>query len=275
MIGRPSVDIEQSERAAMADVFRAANPRLAEREGIAILEFDGVLALSVGTLSGNRMFNHAVGVGSEEQLDVVDQFYRSRGCEYVVSPAAGTSLDSPLERRGFSRDYAWMKFSREAAAVSAPSELRVARIGREHAAAFGHVTTTAFGAPAWMADWVAALPVRNGWACYLSFAGDEPVGAGAVYFDGRAAWLGFGATLPEHRGRGSQSAIFAERITEAWERGCSLVVTETGEQIDGLPSNSYRNILRAGFREAYIRPNWASDAQSPAQPTLPSRDIEL
>lgn len=116
---------------------------------------------------------------------------------------------------GFSRDYAWMKFSREAAAVSAPSELRVVRVGREHAAAFGHVTTTAFGAPAWMADWVAALPVRNGWACYLSFAGDEPVGAGAVYFDGHAAWLGFGATLPEHRGRGSQSAIFAARITEA------------------------------------------------------------
>jgi hypothetical protein len=111
VIGRPSVDIEQSERAAMADVFRAANPRLAEREGVAILEFDGVLALSVGTLSGNRMFNHAVGVGSEEQLDVVDQFYRSRGCEYVVSPAAGTSLDGLLERRGFSRDYAWMKFS--------------------------------------------------------------------------------------------------------------------------------------------------------------------
>ena len=36
------------------------------------------------------------------------------------------------------------------------------------------------------------------------------------------------------------------------------LVTETGERVVGRPSNSYRNILRAGFRPAYVRPNLVS-----------------
>jgi hypothetical protein len=34
--------------------------------------------------------------------------------------------------------------------------------------------------------------------------------------------------------------------------------TETGERVVGRPSNSYRNIMRAGFRPAYVRPNFVS-----------------
>ena len=242
----------------MADFFRAADPALAKREGIAVFEEGGVLALSVATLSGSRMFNRAVGISGEGDLDAVDRFFRTRGCAYVLSPAPGRELDGLLEGRGLTPDYGWMKFTRAAAVVSAPSELRVERIGQERSAAFGRIVAAAFAAPAWVADWVAALPGRDAWTCFLSFAGDEPVGAGAVHVSGPAAWLGLGATLPEHRGKGSQSAIFAARISEAKEQGCTIVVTETGEQTKGAASGSYRNILRAGFSERYVRPNWAS-----------------
>jgi len=256
------VDLEQAERTAMADFYRAAPPELVEREGIAFLEDDGLLALSVVTLSGSRMFNHAVGITSEDDLDKVDRFYRSRGCAYFVSPAHGVTLDRLIAHRGFVVDYAWMKFERDAERLSSASSLRVEPVGPEHAATLGRITSVAFGAPAWMANWVAALADRDGWTCFLSFAGDEPVGAGIIYVSGPAAWLGFGATLPEHRGKGSQSAIFAARITHAKEQGCTVVVTETGEKTGSTPSASYRNILRAGFSEAYLRPNWASHAPS-------------
>jgi hypothetical protein len=36
------------------------------------------------------------------------------------------------------------------------------------------------------------------------------------------------------------------------------LVTETGERVEGRPSNSYRNLLRVGFQEEYLRPNWLS-----------------
>jgi GNAT superfamily N-acetyltransferase len=64
------------------------------------------------------------------------------------------------------------------------------------------------------------------------------------------------ATLPEARGRGSQTALLAHRIAAAAEQGCSLVVTETGERVADRPSASYRNILRAGFEERYLRANY-------------------
>jgi hypothetical protein len=40
--------------------------------------------------------------------------------------------------------------------------------------------------------------------------------------------------------------------------GATVVVTETGETVDGRPEHSYRNILRAGFEPAYVRPNYIS-----------------
>jgi hypothetical protein len=43
--------------------------------------------------------------------------------------------------------------------------------------------------------------------------------------------------------------------------GCDVVVTETGERRDDLPSNSYRNILRAGFTEVAVRANWLRPAR--------------
>jgi hypothetical protein len=36
------------------------------------------------------------------------------------------------------------------------------------------------------------------------------------------------------------------------------VFTETGEQLPGRPSASYRNIVRAGFEELYVLRNWLS-----------------
>ena len=41
----------------------------------------------------------------------------------------------------------------------------------------------------------------------------------------------------------------------ARERGAEFVVTETGERVEGRPSTSYRNILRAGFAEAHLQAN--------------------
>jgi GNAT superfamily N-acetyltransferase len=68
----------------------------------------------------------------------------------------------------------------------------------------------------------------------------------------------FGATRPEHRGRGAQGAILAGRIERARDLGLRWLVTETGAPRQDGPGSSYRNILRAGFREIEVRPNLAS-----------------
>jgi hypothetical protein len=52
----------------------------------------------------------------------------------------------------------------------------------------------------------------------------------------------------------------AARIRRARELGCNLVTTETGERRADRPSNSYSNILRAGFSEVAVTANWIGRA---------------
>ena len=104
--------------------------------------------------------------------------------------------------------------------------------------------------------WLALLPARDGWHCFVAFDGDEPAGAGALYVAGKTGWVGIGATVPEHRGKGAQSALIAKRIEAAAELGCEVVVSETGKPIDGRAGPSYRNLVRAGLEPVYVRPSF-------------------
>jgi hypothetical protein len=63
------------------------------------------------------------------------------------------------------------------------------------------------------------------------------------------------ATLAGHRGRGAQGALPAARIAAGRAEGCRGFVVETGAPQPGEAAPSFRNVGRAGFREAYPRPN--------------------
>jgi len=84
------------------------------------------------------------------------------------------------------------------------------------------------------------------------------VAGGALFIDKGLAWLGLGATLASHRGRGAQNAILARRITDALAAGVRGLVTETGLPAPGEEAAhpSFRNIRRAGFEIAYARANY-------------------
>ena len=91
----------------------------------------------------------------------------------------------------------------------------------------------------------------------MTFARERPAGCGALFIDGEAAWTDFGATAPEFRRRGSQSALLRHRVLFALDHGCRRIFTCTGEAVPGDQQHSYANILRAGFREDYLRLNFA------------------
>jgi hypothetical protein len=112
--------------------------------------------------------------------------------------------------------------------------------------------------PSSVAPWIAALAGRANWIGLMAFADRAPIAGGAVYVRGEYAWLGFGATLASHRRLGAQNALLARRLSQASARGARFAVTETGERVPDRPSNSYRNILRAGFEEMYVRQNYLS-----------------
>jgi len=46
------------------------------------------------------------------------------------------------------------------------------------------------------------------------------------------------------------------RIHAAGDAGVRLLATETVDRVDGIPRPSFRNVLRAGFEEAYVQQWW-------------------
>ena len=151
-----------------------------------------------------------------------------------------------------------MKFSRGAEPPPpVDTALRVEHVGSDHGADFGEVVAAGYELDPFTAAWLAELP-RTSWRCYVAYDDDDPAGAAALYMLDGVGYLCFAATRPEHRRKGAQSALLAARIRDAVEAGCTQLFTETGERIPLKPSNSYRNILRFGFAEDYLRPNYLS-----------------
>jgi GNAT superfamily N-acetyltransferase len=239
------LDLNTAEYAAYADAFRAA-PGVAE-----VAEIGGATCTLVRGL-GSRIFNRALDLTSTEPLDEIAAFFGDE--PWWVSDSHG--LGDELEERGFVRDYGWMKFSRGVSPRQARSDLDVRLLGPDRAEDFAHIVVGGYDLPEWTAPLATRVVGRPDWSCYVAYDGDEPAGAGALFVQDTVGWLGFAATLPRFRGRGAQSGLLAARIEDARKQGCSTVVTETGELQEGRPSSSYRNILRAGFREAGVQANY-------------------
>ena len=255
-------DLNAAEYAAYADAFSAAAP-VAE-----VAQIGGATCTVVRGL-GSRMFNRALDLASTEPLDEIAAFYGDE--PWWVSDSRG--LGTELEERGFVRDYGWMKFTRGVSPREAQSDLDVRLVGPDRGVDFARVVVEGYGMPEWTTPLAANVVGRPGWSCYVAYDGDEPAGAGALFVhdpglsrveglgpttlrENAVGWLGYAATRERYRGRGAQSAILAARIEDARKQGCSTVTTETGELAEGRPSSSYRNIIRAGFREAGVRANY-------------------
>ena len=208
--------------------------------------------------------NRAIPVEATIDVDAIAGWFTAAHAICVTAERA--SLRRELTERGYEHASSWMKFDRDAEPASAPdSDLRVEETF--DTALFGSLVAEGSAILPAAAAPLAAIVGQPGWHCFVAWAGDEPAGSGAVYIEGASAWIGAGSTRPAFRRRGAQTALLAARIEAARSAGVTRIVTETGARVEGKPDQSYRNILRAGFHEAYLRANWTSPvARGPAPP---------
>jgi len=261
--------LENIEFQAAIDLYRAAPEDIRLAHAIEVRYIGATTCLTCRGIEPAAVFRRVFGLGvgratNESELESVLTWMNGLGSRYAIPVAPQSqpsTLPSWLEKRGFTPGYAWMKFCRPCeGAPRTSSDLEIRVVGREHSGAFGRVVAEGFGVPTAVAPWVGALAGRANWVCVMAFVGASPVAAGAVYVNGKYAWLGFGATLASHRRHGAQSGLIACRLSEAAALGARTAVTETGERLPDKPSNSYRNILRSGFEETYLRQNYMSPA---------------
>jgi GNAT superfamily N-acetyltransferase len=231
------------------------------------IELGGVTVLRAAAAPASPMVNRIVGLGVDEAATEagLDAALRAIGsdvtCYVTVAPEARPAeLTGWLLDRGLEPGWGWMTFRRGVEPVPArATSLQLVRVGATEAQDFGRIVATGYGLPDAVVTWAAEAHHR-GWDCWLALDGGVPAGAAGLFVEEGVGYLGFAATLAEHRGKGAQNALLAARIEHARELGCDVVVTETGERRDDLPSNSYRNILRAGFTEVAVHANWLRPA---------------
>lgn len=249
----------------MSELERIATAAYLPLYGDEARRSDGVIALRAESAPDSPMLNRVIGLGveapaTEDELDAVLPLMDGTTFYVAVAPGAQpAAIPEWLAARGLEPGWGWMLFSRGVDdPPPAETSLQLVELGPEPSEAFGRIVATGYGLPEATVAWTAQAPL-SGWTCWLALDGGEPVGAAALFVTGDAGYLGFAATLAAARGRGAQSALLRARIERARELGLRLLVTETGERREGLPSNSYRNLLRAGFREELVVAHWVGD----------------
>jgi len=259
-----SAALDRVDRRFWRDIWESVPAETAAEHGIEVREFGPIQVTVARALGQVGMLNLVLGTAEatdRSDLEAAIAWAEERSTPYVsVTPdlPESTAAEKWLRSEGFEPTYAWMKFVRNPhpPRFPAPSEIEVVEVTAPDQEPFGTIAALGFGMPAWGAELFAHLPGRDGWRCYVARVDGEAQGCGAMVIEDGIAELGIGATLEAARGRGCQTALLRRRIVDAAEAGCHTLLVETGERVPDRPSASYRNILKAGFDEAYRRPNW-------------------
>jgi GNAT superfamily N-acetyltransferase len=260
--------LDRVERRFWREIWESVPAEVARERGIELHELEPVQATLARALPKGQMPNLVLGGArsgalAEGSLGAALDRVAAAGVMAKVPIGDGDpeaeAAEALLRSRGYEPGYAWMKFVRDAhePRFAAPDGVEVTAVGADEESPFATIAATGFGLPAWAASFFAGLPGREGWRCYVASVGAEPQACAAMLIDGGVAQFGIAATLEPARGRGCQRALLRRRLLDAAAAGCETLFVETGERVPGRPSASYRNILGAGFEEAYLRPNWS------------------
>lgn len=262
---------EDVERAALEDLHAAATECARAEAGARGLRSGSAFVSIADRLPPTAIvINRTIGLGVHqagtfENVAEIVRLYKSAGIQryfvHVHPDAEPADIEVWLQSFGLQPARSWQKFSRGRETVpETTSDLTLREIGPADARAFAEIVCDAFdlGKPA--RPWLELLPGRDRWHVFMSFADGRPAGTGALFIDGEACWTDFGATAPEFRKRGSQSALLRHRVRFALDHGCKQLFTCTGKAVPGDPQHSYANILKCGFREEYVRRNFAPPA---------------
>jgi GNAT superfamily N-acetyltransferase len=255
------------EQRMWSEIWSATPAGAAAAHGLELRRHGPVQATAIGDLPGTGWLNLVLGAaapGAVEggHLEAATAWVDSLGVAYYVPVTPGLDAtdeaEAWLRANGFEHGYGWMKFIRDTSPpeFAEPADVEVAELADGEGEDFARIVAQGFDLPEWAAALFVDLPALPSWRCYLASVDGRPAGTAAMLVEGGIAELGLAATLASARGRGCQNALLRRRILDAAAAGCHTLLVETGERVPDRPSPSYRNILRAGFEEAYLRPNW-------------------
>jgi hypothetical protein len=269
----PLGQAELTEITAYVDFATGAPAPVREVLGIGSLRVGSALALAIRE-DPSRFFNRAGGLGAGEPVTAavvaqVCDFYREQGVPqgaFMIAPSLLPSdWASTAAKSHLTEGFRFVKLGCDVETAAAAADgvaaldpgLRVGPVEPHHAREWATVMMATFGftTPA-MTDMAASCVGRPSWQQYAVWEGERIIAVGSIFVHGDCADMFGGATLPEARGRGAQSALLTARARAAQAAGCRWLVAETGAEDPGEHNTSLRNMLRAGFEPLYERVTW-------------------
>jgi hypothetical protein len=223
--------LDRVERRFWREIWQSMPQEVASEHGVELREFGAVQVTLTRDLPQVPILNLVLGAPEASEADL--EYAIAWAEEHGVSPCIPVTPGLPgspraeawLQERGFEHGYAWMKFVRDPhpPRFPAPGDVEVVELSAADEEPIGMIAAVGFGMPPWGADFFAHLPGREGWRCYVARVDGQAQACAAMVIEDGVAEFGVAATR---------------------------------ERVPDRPSNSYRNILKAGFEEAYRRPNW-------------------
>ena len=264
-ISKQVYHLEEVELSAWKHFYDCSDEEISAKLGISSEINDGMLISRVSSCDVLG-FNRVIGVGLGGQLsgekieEIITSYRKSRINRFfiqVVPDLADQSTFSNLRSCGLFYYNNWIKLYRRLSPLEGiRTDLEINKIDQSDALAFAQVASSSFDWPPDFNPWIASLVGHTDWHHYGAFDNGRLVATGAFYMQAKTIWIDFAATLEGYRGRGAQSALLHRRFTDAIQMGAEMAVVETAQETEDKKAPSYRNMIRYGFNEAYIRPNF-------------------
>jgi hypothetical protein len=258
-------EFELVESAAWTDFYCSASPEIIARCGIKIFPVGGVngtIASKIDILAFNRIVGLGVKQSIDEQIiDVILNKIEANRVKRFFIQIHPEFFDDKLRKLLTLHDFYhynnWVRLVRDnSPPANEKTNLSIKKISRSESNMFAEIVVKAFDWSPELSGWIAAPVERKNWHHYMAFEKNIPVATAAFYLSGEYAWFDFAATLPDFRGKSAQSILLARRIEDCRSIGVKTIIVETAEQTSEKEAPSYRNILKAGFKEVYKRPNY-------------------
>ena len=258
-------EYELVESAAWTDFYHSVPPETVAKCGIKTFPVGGVngtIAPKLDILA----FNRVVGLGIKEPIDeriidIILNKIEANGVKRFFIQIHPEVFDDNLRKLLTSHNFYhynnWVRLIRDnSSTANTKTNLVIKKISKSESKSFAEIVIIAFNWPPELTDWVAAPVGRKNWHHFMAFKKDVPIATAAFYHSGEFAWFDLAATHPDFQGKGAQSALLARRIEDCRNLGVKTIIVETAEQTSEKEAPSYRNVLKAGFKEAYKRPNY-------------------
>lgn len=257
------------ERRFWLDLWRAPVLDAVEEQRIETRWYGPVQATVVAGLPDEPLLNLVLGAADpgaaeEGRLAQALDWAESLGLDFRVPVTLGRSesaaAEDLLNQRGYQRSDGLLRFTRlaESSGISRPPEIDVIEV-EEFTEGFSDYPGEGFDLGLTARSFFDCLPERGRWRCYVALdRRGYPVAGASMMLHLGVAQLAFAATNESARAQGCHLALLQRRVRDAIDAGCHILFAEVEEPLDRLdrPSAAVRNLIRAGFERAEVRPVW-------------------